>query len=101
MYYFIVNYTGGSGKAKKTWDRVHFLLKQKNIEYKAYVTKYGGHASELAKRISELDEDDIRLVVVGGDGTINEVLNGITDFDQYQRAIMNVESWTDNEFHRA
>ena len=40
MYYFIVNYTGGSGKAKKTWDRVHFLLKQKGINYKAYVTKY-------------------------------------------------------------
>lgn len=77
MYYFIVNYTGGSGKARKTWNRVHLLLKSKNIEYKAYVTKYGGHAAELAARISMLDEDDIRLVVVGGDGTINEVLNGI------------------------
>ena len=35
MYYFIVNYTGGSGKARKTWNRVHFLLKEKEIEYKA------------------------------------------------------------------
>ena len=35
MYYFIVNYYGGSGNAKRTWDKVHFLLKKRNIEYKA------------------------------------------------------------------
>ena len=44
MYYFIVNYMGGGGKARKTWNRVHELLKNKEIEYKAYVTKYPGHA---------------------------------------------------------
>ena len=98
MYYFIVNYTGGSGKAKKTWDRVHFLLKQKGINYKAYVTKYTGHATELAKRISELEEEDIRLVVVGGDGTINEVLNGITDFSRIRFGL--IPTGSGNDFAR-
>lgn len=98
MYYFIVNYTGGSGKAKKTWDRVHLLLKQKGIEYKAYVTKYGGHATELAKRISELEEEDIRLIVVGGDGTINEVLNGITDFERIRFGV--IPTGSGNDFAR-
>ena len=88
MYYFIVNYTGGSGNAKKTWNRVHFLLKQKDIEYKAYVTKYGGHASELAARISEMDDDDIRLVVVGGDGTISEVASGLVGTKNKSFAIL-------------
>ena len=50
MYYFIVNYTGGGGKARKTWNRVHELLKDKKIDYKAYVTKYPGHAGELAAK---------------------------------------------------
>ena len=98
MYYFIVNYTGGSGKAKKTWDRVHFLLKQKGINYIAYVTKYTGHATELAKRISELEEEDIRLVVVGGDGTINEVLNGITDFSRIRFGL--IPTGSGNDFAR-
>ena len=98
MYYFIVNYTGGSGNAKKTWNRVHFLLKQKDIEYKAYVTKYGGHASELAARISEMDDDDIRLVVVGGDGTISEVLNGITDFERIRFGV--IPTGSGNDFAR-
>ncbi|MBO4863990.1 MAG: diacylglycerol kinase family lipid kinase [Eubacterium sp.] len=98
MYYFIVNYTGGSGKARKTWNRVHFLLKEKGIEYKAYATKRAGHAGELAKNISEIDDDDIRLIVVGGDGTINEVLNGITDFSKVRLGL--IPTGSGNDFSR-
>ncbi len=98
MYYFIVNYTGGSGKARKTWNRVHFLLKEKEIEYKAYVTKRPGHAKELAKKISELPDEDIRLIVVGGDGTINEVLNGITDFSRIRFGL--IPTGSGNDFAR-
>ncbi len=98
MYYFIVNYTGGSGKAKKTWDTVHYLLKKKDVDYKAYVTKRQGHARELAKRISEFEEDDIRIVVVGGDGTINEVLNGITDYSRVRFGV--IPTGSGNDFSR-
>ncbi|MCR5544686.1 MAG: diacylglycerol kinase family lipid kinase [Eubacterium sp.] len=98
MYYFIVNYTGGSGKTKKTWNRIHFLLNEKGIEYKAYVTKRVGHAQELAARISEMEDEDIRLVVVGGDGTINEVLNGITDFSRIRFGV--IPTGSGNDFAR-
>nr|MCR5214843.1 diacylglycerol kinase family lipid kinase [Eubacterium sp.] len=100
MYYFIVNYTGGSGNARGTWNRVHDLLKEKEVEYKAYVTKYGGHAGELARRIcSETeDEENIKLVVVGGDGTINEVLNGIDDFSKISFGI--IPTGSGNDFAR-
>lgn len=98
MYYFIVNYNGGSGRAKRTWNRVHYLLKAKGIEYKAYVTKRPGHAGELAKKISELPEKDIRLVVVGGDGTINEVLNGIDDYSNIRFGI--IPTGSGNDFSR-
>ncbi len=98
MYYFIVNYTGGSGKAQRTWNRVHSLLKTKGIEYKAYVTKRPGHARELAKKISGLPEKDKRLVVVGGDGTINEVLNGITDFSKVRFGV--IPTGSGNDFAR-
>ena len=71
MYYFIVNYTGGSGNARRTWNRVHYLLNEKNIEYKAYVTKKQGHAKKLAEKISSFEDDDIMLIVVGGDVCLN------------------------------
>ena len=98
MYYFIVNYYGGSGKARKTWDMVQFLLKKKNIEYKAYVTKRQGHARDLAARISKLEDDDIRIVVVGGDGTINEAINGISDFSKVKFGV--IPTGSGNDFAR-
>lgn len=98
MYYFIVNYYGGSGNAKRTWDKVNFLLKKKNIEYKAYVTKKAGHARHLAERISTLEDDDIRMIVVGGDGTINEAVNGIKDFERVSFGI--IPTGSGNDFAR-
>ena len=95
MYYFIVNYTGGSGRARKTWNEVHKNLKLKGVTYKAYVTKYKGHATRLAEKISSLDDDDIRIIVVGGDGSINEVLNGIRDFSKVKLGVIPTGSGND------
>ena len=98
MYYFIVNYTGGSGRARKTWNEVHKNLKLKGVTYKAYVTKYKGHATRLAEKISSLNDDDIRIVVVGGDGSINEVLNGIRDFSKVKLGV--IPTGSGNDFAR-
>lgn len=98
MYYFIVNVSGGSGKAKKTWIKVRDELKRRNVEYKAFRTKSPEHAGELAGKISQLSDDNIHMVVVGGDGTINEVLNGIKDFDSITFSV--IPSGSANDFAR-
>ncbi len=98
MYYFIVNISGGSGKAKKTWIRVRDELKRRNVEYKAFRTKSSEHTGVLAGKISELSDDDIHMVVVGGDGTINAVLNGIKDFDRITFSV--IPSGSANDFAR-
>ena len=98
MYYFIVNVSGGSGKAKKTWIKVRDELKRRNVKYKAFRTKSPEHAGELAGKISRLSDDDIHMVVVGGDGTINEVLNGIKDFDRITFSV--IPSGSANDFAR-
>lgn len=98
MYYFIVNVSGGSGKAKKTWIKVRDELKRRNVEYKAFRTKSSEHAGELAGKISKLPDNDIHMVVVGGDGTINAVLNGIKDFDNIIFSV--IPSGSANDFAR-
>lgn len=80
--YFIVNEGARTGRAAEVWKQVRGLLKEKGIAYKAYETKHKGHATSLAAHIAALPRDVIYLVVLGGDGTVNEVLNGITDFDK-------------------
>lgn len=82
MLYFIVNERSRSGKGARIWREVQRILHERNILYKAWVTEYEGHAVSLAKNICEIGDEDICLVVVGGDGTANEVINGMTHFDK-------------------
>ena len=99
MYYFLVNITGGGGRTKKIWHDLSLELKDRDVRYKAYKTKGDEHVRALAGRISELpDDEDIRLVVVGGDGTINNVLNGIRNFDRVALAV--IPTGSGNDFAR-
>lgn len=99
MYYFIVNEHGGSGKAKKTWNEVKRLMHENDIEYKAWKSQGEGHAAKLVKRILETENtEELRLVVVGGDGTFNEALNGISDFDRVRVGL--VPTGSGNDFAR-
>lgn len=95
MYYFLVNEHGRSGMVKTIWHSIKNELNSKNVEFKAYLTKEIGHATKVAKRISEQDEKDVRIVVVGGDGTFNEVVNGIVDFKKLCVGLIPVGSAND------
>lgn len=98
MLYFIVNKKSRSGNGANIWAAAELYLNAHGIDYKMYATEYPGHAVELAKEISELPEEDIRLVAVGGDGTINEVVNGITNFEKVRFGI--IPTGSGNDFAR-
>lgn len=104
MIYFIVNLSGGGGRAKRTWRKIKEAIKEyedgidDTIDYKAYLTKYAGHATEIASKLSAKiktkDPDSNIIAVVGGDGTINEVLNGM-DFKKMSLAVIPTGSGND------
>ena len=49
----------------------------------------------MARAASALPEKEVKLIVVGGDGTINEVLNGIGDFERVSLGIVPMGSGND------
>ena len=78
MLYFIVNEKSRSGRGAQIWKEAQRELVKRGIHYRHYVTEHEGHATRLAVEICAKTDDDICLAVVGGDGTANEVINGIT-----------------------
>ena len=95
MYYFIVNEHSRSGKGAEIWREVEAVLKEREISYQAYKTEYEGHAFQLSHDICELQDEDIRLIVLGGDGSANEVLNGMTHFEKVKFGVIPTGSGND------
>ncbi len=70
----IVNPAAGAGKTGRIWPRIMEMFRGHGLRFEHEMTEAPGHATELAR---EAVSNGYELVVsVGGDGTINEVVNG-------------------------
>lgn len=71
----VVNPNAGIGKGGRDWGRISGLLESHGIAYQAVFTENPGHAIKL---VAENVKAGFRkLIAVGGDGTMNELANGI------------------------
>ena len=68
----IVNPAAGSGAAGQRWPSAERALAARVGTVRPYFTEGPGHATELARELADAEA----IVVAGGDGTLNEVLNG-------------------------
>jgi YegS/Rv2252/BmrU family lipid kinase len=79
-WFTIVNPNAGNGKGKKDWERISSLLVRENIPVSMKFTEKKCQAIELAR---EAIETGFRKIIsVGGDGTLNEVVNGVFTQDR-------------------
>ena len=83
MYHIIINPASRSGAGKKLWKTIvePYLMEQK-IEYISYFSEHPGDVAKLAAKITKGASATAprKLVILGGDGTVNEALQGIADF---------------------
>jgi YegS/Rv2252/BmrU family lipid kinase len=75
----IVNPNAGSGKGKKDWGHISALLGKYGISYKNVLTECPKHAIQLTH--DSILQGYRNFIVVGGDGTLNEVVNGVFSQD--------------------
>jgi YegS/Rv2252/BmrU family lipid kinase len=73
-------------------------LRRRKLSYSIFETKEPGHAAELALEVSEESSD--LILVVGGDGTIHEVANGILRRNGNRPPIGVIPVGTGNDFFR-
>lgn len=82
MYYMIINPASRSGRGKKIWtEQIEPSLRERGVAYEPYFSQKAGEVKELAAQITaaHAEETDLHLIILGGDGTVNEALQGIVD----------------------
>ena len=94
MIYVISNPTAGKKGNRKNPEVVARVFEERGIEYELYQTTRKGEGKELAEKITGNGETDI--LVLGGDGTLHEVLNGLKDPSKCRLGL--IPSGTGNDF---
>ena len=76
----IVNPTSANGKTGKAWSTIQSVLVAELGKIGVLLTKTHLHAMELTRRALQAGAETV--IAVGGDGTLNEVVNGFFEAGQ-------------------
>jgi YegS/Rv2252/BmrU family lipid kinase len=71
----IVNPISGGGKGLEDFPKISHLLREHGVEHDPAFTEHRYHATELA--VEAVNKGYRKIIVVGGDGTLNETVNGL------------------------
>ena len=92
---FIINPTAGkSDSRQRIYDMADALRTRHDLDVQCILTKRQGHATELAKKLCQTGEE-LRFYACGGDGTVNEVANGIIGYDNAAMSPLPIGSGND------
>jgi len=83
-YRIIANPVAGSGSGRRAIPRIQRLLTEWGLDFDLVRTEYPGHATELARQSAIAGYDVV--VAAGGDGTSNEVINGLMEAKEAGRS---------------
>lgn len=85
MYNIIINPASRSGRGRQIWETIiKPALDEKKVDYEAFFSEKAGDVALLADKItapfadsSQASKEPCHLLILGGDGTVNEALQGI------------------------
>ena len=97
---FVVNPASANGSTRRRWPEIAHQAAEAGLVGPALLSENPGQIVELARRACE---DGARLVVaVGGDGTVNEVVNGLMGVEPDRRAeLATIPRGTGKDFARS
>ena len=87
MYHIIINPASKSGQGIAIWKELEPIFAEKEIPYRLQYSDGPGHIVSLVSRLTDPGvpgDFPVKLIVLGGDGTMNEVIQGIQDFNRVE-----------------
>ncbi len=99
MYYIFVNPASKSGSGAALWSEAEVLFKERNIPYEVHFTQKDRSIQSVYEDIySKTDERPVKLIILGGDGTLNQVIQGITHPEDTELSL--IRNGSGNDFSR-
>ncbi len=97
MLHFVVNPAAGGGRAARAIPEVQNLMQRHRLEATLHITNFAGQATQLVAALPLLEP----VVVVGGDGTLHEVIRGLLDgVSRSERPVGLIPLGTGDDFAR-
>ena len=92
---FINNPTAGKYDSRqRIYEMADHLRTAHGLDVQCILTKKQGHATEIAQKLCQTGES-LRFYACGGDGTVNEVANGIIGYDNAAMSVIPVGTGND------
>lgn len=101
-WFIVINPEAGGKRAGRAWPNLSRLLVEKSIEFESAFSQSAGHSIELVGRA--IDNGYRNFIAVGGDGTLNLLINGIfrhPTVDQHEVTIGIIPIGTGNDWIRS
>lgn len=101
--YLLVNLKSGSNKGEIALKELESILQEKKIPYNVQISTYPGQLVPIATKIANKIKDnrDKHIIVVGGDGSLNQALNGVKNSAYPATPLAYFPAGTGNDFARA
>lgn len=96
MLHIIVNPYSSSGHGILKWEKIRRLFEEAGAEFEVHIPSQKMTIESICEELTqEGTEETVDLCVLGGDGTMNAVVNGIVDFSRTRVGFIQLGSGND------
>lgn len=101
--YLLINKTSGSNFGSVAFENMKKALNKVQLPYESFISEYSGQLTQLARKLANHIQNRAEryIVVIGGDGSLNQALNGVKESHYPTTPIAYLPAGTGDDFARA
>lgn len=96
----ILNRKAGNGESVRVWKSIKMFLKKNQIDFQIHSTQKNGDGIRIAKNLADNIDKQTKILVLGGDGTLNQSVNGVKLSKNPNTPLAYIPAGSGNDFSR-